>query len=184
MARSYVSERVVVRERYFWPPIQLNFWTIIILVAGSLELGVFAQFIQIQQRLDLGIPWLFPYGVTVGSLVVFLVILEIIMIAQNRLLPGVMMLASFALFVLFLTGVIETAIQLFGAGDVSSNCQNYVTNNPVRGLSVDTLAWLQQSSICSSWYAAFAFWVIGSVFFVWMFIMAAAVGRGVYEPVR
>ena len=70
------------------------------------------------------------------------------MIAQNRLLPGVMMLASFVLFVLFLAGLIETAIQLFGAGQVSSSCQTYVNNNPVRGLSVDTLAWLQQSNIC------------------------------------
>ena len=36
----------------------------------------------------------------------------------------------------------------------------------------------------SSWYAAFAFWIVGAIFFVWMFIMASAVGRGVYEPVR
>jgi hypothetical protein len=57
MARSFVSERVVVRERYYWPPIQLNFWTIIILVTGSLLLGVFAEFITIQNRLRLGIPW-------------------------------------------------------------------------------------------------------------------------------
>jgi hypothetical protein len=57
MARSFVSERVVVRERYFWPPVQLNFWTTIILVAGSLLLGVFANFITIQERLGLGIPW-------------------------------------------------------------------------------------------------------------------------------
>ena len=85
---------------------------------------------------------------TVGSLTVFLVIIEVIMIAQNRLLPGVMMLAAFVLFVLFLTGIIETAIQLFGEGEVSSSCQTYVNNNDVRGLSVDTLAWLQQSSIC------------------------------------
>jgi hypothetical protein len=76
------------------------------------------------------------------------VIIEIIMIAQNRLLPGVMMLASFVLFVLFLAGVIETATQLFGTGQVSSSCHAYVNNNDVRGLSLDTLAWLQQDSIC------------------------------------
>jgi hypothetical protein len=72
----------------------------------------------------------------------------IAMIAQNKLLPGVMMLASFVLFVLFLTGIIETAVQLFGAGQVSASCQTYVNNNDVRGLSVDTLAWLQQNNIC------------------------------------
>lgn len=144
---------------------------------------------------------IFPFGITVGALTVFLVVVEIIMIAQNRLLPGVMMLAAFVLFVLFMAGLIETAIQLFGAGQVSSSCQTYVNNNDVRGLSVDTLAWLEQDSICefihsmmrwamliyeigSCWYAAFSFWIIGAIFFVWMFIMASAVGRGAYEPVR
>jgi hypothetical protein len=57
MAPSFVSDRVVVRERYFWPPAQLNFWTTIILVTGSLLLGVFAEFITIQNRLLLDIPW-------------------------------------------------------------------------------------------------------------------------------
>jgi len=160
---------------------QLNFWSTIILVTGSLELGIFAEFSTIQNRLDLGIPWIIPFGITVGSLTVFLIIVEMIMIAQNRLLPGIMMLSSFILFVLYLTGIIETAIQLFGAGQVSSNCQAYVTNNEVTGLSLNTLAWLQQNNICQCWYAAFSFWIVGAIFFVWMFIMASAVGRGNYE---
>jgi hypothetical protein len=58
------------------------------------------------------------------------------------------MLGAFILFVLFLTGLIETAIQLFGAGNVSNNCQRYVNNNPISGVSASTLAWLEQNSIC------------------------------------
>lgn len=59
-----------------------------------------------------------------------------------------MLLGSFILLVLFLAGLIETAIQLFGAGNVSANCQRYVNNNKISGVSATTLAWLQQNSIC------------------------------------
>lgn len=58
------------------------------------------------------------------------------------------MLGAFILLVLFLTGLIETAIQLFGAGNVSANCTRYVNNNKISGVSATTLAWLEQSSIC------------------------------------
>jgi len=70
------------------------------------------------------------------------------MIAQKRLLPGVMMLGAFILLVLYLAGLIETAIQLFGVGDVSSNCQKYVNDNQISGVSATTLAWLEQNNIC------------------------------------
>lgn len=59
-----------------------------------------------------------------------------------------MMLGAFILLVLYLTGLIETGIQLFGAGNVSTNCQRYVNNNPISGVSASTLAWLEQNSIC------------------------------------
>jgi len=93
---------------------------------------------------------IFPFGITVGSLTLFFILIELILIAQNRLLPGVMMLGAFILLVLYLAGLIETAIQLFGAGNVSTNCQRYVTNNPISGVSASTLAWLEQNSICKS----------------------------------
>lgn len=59
MARSSVSRtRVVVRQSYYWPDQQLNFWIIMMLVTGGVLIGVFAQFVVIQQRLGgLGIPW-------------------------------------------------------------------------------------------------------------------------------
>jgi len=58
MARtSYVSSRVVVRERYFWPNGQLNIWTIIILATGAILVGIFAEFIVIQDQMNLQQPW-------------------------------------------------------------------------------------------------------------------------------
>jgi len=181
MARSSYTSARVVQQRYSWPQGQLNFWTLIVLASGGVVLGVFATFLTIQQRMSLEVPWLFPFGITVGSLTFFFVLIEFIMIAQRRLLPGIMMLGSFILLVLYLTGLIETAIELFGVGNVSNNCQRYVTNNPISGVSATTLAWLEQNSICSSWYAAFSFWIVGTIFFIWMLIMASQVGRGLYE---
>jgi len=58
MARSSVSRtRVVVRQSYYWPDQQLNFWIIIMLATGGVLIGVFASFIRDQQMFGLGIPW-------------------------------------------------------------------------------------------------------------------------------
>ena len=60
-----------------------------------------------------------------------------------------MVVLSFVLFALYLTGIIGTAIQLFGSdGNVNSNCQNYIIGQPISGRSVNTLAWLEQETIC------------------------------------
>jgi hypothetical protein len=69
---------------------------------------------SIQSRMGLGTPWLFPYAVTVGSLTLFFVILMIVLLAQRKLQPAWVLLGSFILIALFLAGLIETAIQLFG----------------------------------------------------------------------
>jgi hypothetical protein len=42
---------------YNWPPIQLNFWIFVMLLASASILGVFAIFIQTQNQLLLPIPW-------------------------------------------------------------------------------------------------------------------------------
>jgi hypothetical protein len=59
MARSSVVSRtrVVVRQSYYWPDQQLNFWIIIMLATGGTIIGVFAAFLRDQQMFDLGIPW-------------------------------------------------------------------------------------------------------------------------------
>lgn len=54
---SYSRERVTVVRRYPWPAMLLNWWTIVMLATGGLLLGVFADFLSIQQQMGLGIPW-------------------------------------------------------------------------------------------------------------------------------
>lgn len=55
---SAVYERRIERvHKYHWPAIQLNLWMLFMLVASSAILGIFANFIQIQGQLGLGIPW-------------------------------------------------------------------------------------------------------------------------------
>lgn len=85
---------------------------------------------------------------------------------------------------LWLAGLIETAIQLFGpSGSVNGNCNLYVLGMPVTGTSnlEGALAYMEQKSICQSWSAAFAFEVVGTVFFLWMMIMAWQVQQDEYE---
>lgn len=150
------------------------------LATAGLILGVNAQFMDIQNRMGLGTPWIMPYGVTVGTLAIIFIIIEIIYIAQRKLLPSVMMLFSFILLVLFLAGVIGTAIQLFAGPNINNQCNTYVFNNDARGPTMETLAFLQQRNICQCWQAQFAFWIIGTVFLVWMMVMASQVNSNTY----
>lgn len=90
-----------------------------------------------------------PFMVTSGALGVTFVLLILILAAQHFLLPGIIMIGSFILFVLWLTGLIGTALQLYGSlANIDANCQNYVSDNEFSGNSIDTLAWLTQSNIC------------------------------------
>lgn len=140
-----------------------------------------------------------PYGVTVGALTIIFVIIELILIAQRKLLPGVMMLLSFVLFVLYIAGAVGTGIQLFGGNNINNQCNRFVFNNRTYGATQETLAWLQQQNICKHcsrlqdeeasanestgqcWQAVFAFWIIGAVFFIWMMIIASQVNQNRYE---
>jgi len=65
MARSVVDRAVVIREKYFWPDAQLNFWTIIILATSGTILGVFAEFMDIQNRMGLGTPWYVTFPLSI-----------------------------------------------------------------------------------------------------------------------
>lgn len=87
--------------------------------------------------------------VVTSALAVFFIFLVLGLIARHILLPGILILGSFILFVLWLTGLIETSLQLYGVvGNVNDSCQNYVVDNPSRGNNINTLAWLTQSTIC------------------------------------
>lgn len=59
-ASSVVYERRVTVgrvRRYQWPPLLLNFWILVMLVASGTIIGVLAIFIDIQNQLILPIPW-------------------------------------------------------------------------------------------------------------------------------
>ena len=58
VSESTVTEvRQVRTRRYRWPALQLNFWLLVMIVGSAVNLGVFANFITIQNQLLLGIPW-------------------------------------------------------------------------------------------------------------------------------
>ena len=91
--------------------------------------------------------------VVVSGLALLFLLLILVLAAQRSLIPGLIIIGSFILFVLWLTGLIETAIQLYGpSGSVNANCASFVDNqknNPAfHGQSVDALAWLTQENIC------------------------------------
>ncbi|KAI9847301.1 MAG: hypothetical protein M1837_002888 [Sclerophora amabilis] len=171
-----MAETVRVRTRttrYHWPDAQLNFWLIVFLVASATVLGIFAYFMTVQTQLLLGIPWYMPFWIATGGLGVLFVFLIVYLVSARMMIPGVIILGAFILFVLWLTGLIKTSIVLFGPqGSVSDLCNRYVTLQPSRGQSVTTLAWLEQNNNCQCWRAAFAFELIGTVFLLWLIIMA------------
>lgn len=70
------------------------------------------------------------------------------LIANRRLLPAIVMVGSFALFVLWMVGLIATSVELWGSGGVQSNCNLQVFNQSPSGKDLETLAWLQQRTIC------------------------------------
>lgn len=85
-----------------------------------------------------------------GALGVIFCLIILILAAQRFLLPGIIIIGSFLLFTLWLTGLIETGLQLYGPqANVNSNCQNYVSNLPYEGNTIEALAWLTQNNICT-----------------------------------
>lgn len=161
------------RRKYRWPEVQLNLWIFVILAASSTVLGIFAWFIVVQDQLEVGTPWLFPFGIVTSGLTLIFLLIILILAARRLLIPGVILLGSFILFVLWLTTLIETSIQLFGpSGNVNANCNTYVTGQEYRGISVETLAWLTQSNICSCWKAVFSWALIATILFLWMQVLA------------
>jgi multisubunit Na+/H+ antiporter MnhB subunit len=105
--------------------------------------------LQIRQQDNTNDTRIMPYGVTVGTLAIIFIIIEIVFIAQRKLLPSTMMLLSFILLVLFIAGIIGTAIQLFAGPNINNQCNTYVFNDNASGPNTDTLAFLQQRNICT-----------------------------------
>lgn len=56
---------------YNWPPLQLNFWIFVMLLASTSIVGVFSIFIQTQQQLGLLIPWYVGTFAALGGVSLF-----------------------------------------------------------------------------------------------------------------
>lgn len=126
--------------------------------------------------------WVFcryiPYWISSSALALVFIVLMLYLIANRQLLPGIVILGSFILFVLWVVGLIVISIELWGpSGSINNNCQLYVNAQESKGQSINTLAWMEQHSICQSWTAAWAFMLVGDVFLLWMMIMAYQVYR-------
>lgn len=79
------------------------------------------------------------------------VVLLLFLIYQRRLLPSIVMIGGFILFVLWMVGLIVVSAQLWGpSGSVSSNCNLAVFSQNPTGQTLETLAWLEQKNICQS----------------------------------
>ncbi|KLU90875.1 hypothetical protein MAPG_09400 [Magnaporthiopsis poae ATCC 64411] len=163
-------ERVV---RYHWPAVQLNVWMLVMLIAACTIVGVFSTFLGVQSQLLLPIPWYFTYYIIVGSLVIAFIIMLLYLIFSRRLLPSIVMIGGFILFVMWMVGLVVVSVELWGpSGSVSTNCNVAVfTQNPT-GQTLQTLAWLEQRSICQSWQAVFAFALVGQIFLLWIMVIA------------
>lgn len=113
-----------------------------------------------------------PFGACVGGLTEFFVWTVLLLSFSRRLFPGLVMLKAFILFVLYLTGMIGSAIQLFGP--VIKACQNN-SERMSGGLSVESVIGLAQQGTCEDWYVVFSFWVTGMCAEVWIFVVARRV---------
>lgn len=87
--------------------------------------------------------------VTSSALALAFLILILVLAARRSLVPGIIILGSFILWVLWLTGLIGTALQMYGtSANVNANCQNFVADMEYKGPSINTLAWMTQTNIC------------------------------------
>ncbi|KAJ4419476.1 hypothetical protein N0V82_004921 [Gnomoniopsis sp. IMI 355080] len=114
----------------------------------------------------------FPYYITVSALVIVFIGLMLWLIFQRRLLPAIVMIGGFMLFILWVVGLIVVSVALWGPDGVSSACNAQVFNKNPTGQTLETLAWLQQQSICQGWQAVFSLGLVGSIFLLWIMVMA------------
>lgn len=109
------------------------------------------------------------------------------------LIPNHFLTLAFISLVLYITGIIGTAIQL---NVVIDACKRYVDNDSTNGVSTNTLIWLNQHATCENWvkflnlmyieqqltrgeqYVSFAFYVSGTVLLIWIMFVARGVADG------
>jgi hypothetical protein len=101
------------------------------------------------------------------------VIIAVVLYYIHLLLPLPIVLASFILFIFWLTGLVKTSIELWGPmGSVNDNCVRYVYATGFwGGRSLDTLARIQQEGMCNLWKTGFAMEMIACFVAVWICLM-------------
>ncbi|EEH04824.1 conserved hypothetical protein [Histoplasma capsulatum G186AR] len=175
---SYTATTTHVTRKFHWPDIQLNIWFSVVLAGSATCLGIFSWFMTVQAQMELPTPWVFPFMIATAALSLIFLCLIVFLAMQHSLIPEMIILGSFILFVLWFAGLIGTAVQLYGSkASINSNCQNWVSGYEFKGASINTLAWLTNFNICNCWKAAFAFEVVVSVFLIWMLVMAFQVRK-------
>ncbi|KAI5301160.1 hypothetical protein KEM55_001967 [Ascosphaera atra] len=93
-------------------------------------------------------PWLFPFMVATSCITIVFLLVIWYLIVTFKLFADVMILGNVIMFALWLTGLIETGIQLFGQNSLNQTCIEFVFKAEYKGPSLRTLAWLEQASIC------------------------------------
>lgn len=77
--------------------------------------------------------------------------LILFLIIDGRLLPSIVIIGAFIVFILWLVGLVIISIELWGpSGSVNSTCQIVVFSQDPHGVSDRTFAWMMQKSICKS----------------------------------
>jgi len=146
----------------------------VIFVCSSVTLGTYSYFSYVQMRLTVGVPWYYPFFIDITSITLAFVVSLVVLYCIHMLLPIVVIIATFLLFVLWLTGLVKSSIELWGPlGSVNDNCVRFVYEAGFwRGATLDTLARIQQEGMCNLWKTAFAMEMIATLLLVWLFVMA------------
>lgn len=137
-------------------------------------LGSFAYFTYIQQKLFVAVPWYYYFLLAICIVTIFFVFTVVGLYVVHLLLPIVVMIGSFVMFVLWLTGLVKASIELWGPlGSINDNCVRYVYNDDYwGGGSLYTLARIQQETVCNLWKTTFAMEMIATFLFVWMILLS------------
>ncbi|KAF8541067.1 hypothetical protein BDD12DRAFT_916766 [Trichophaea hybrida] len=156
-----------------WPEVALSLLLFVLFVCGAITVGTYSYFAYVQTRLMVSIPWYYYFLIATGSLTMIFVIVAVVLYYIHLLLPLPIVLASFILFIFWLTGLVKASIELWGPmGSVNDNCVRYVYAAGFwGGRSLDTLARIQQEGMCNLWKTAFAMEMIASFVSVWICLM-------------
>lgn len=104
------------------------------------------------------------YLLTVSTITIVFVCAVVALYYVHLLLPIVVMIGSFIMFVLWITGLVKASIELWGPlGSINDNCVRYVYNDDFWGDgSLYTLARIQQQGVCNLWQTTFALEMIAT----------------------